>query len=260
MTYENTYETPSGGGKTPLLTIWRDIITAPSVETFARYLPEADLNRGVLWLAVVILITSLVNVVTLQLNQIHAGGLADFWEMLERTLPPEMARELPPLPDLPILPAGGAGTSLLSSLFCGIPASLVLGLMFAFLWVGLVHLAARLLKGQGIFTETFFLYAIVATLVSVLLAGVQLVNVLVGLIPILGAILGFFINLLSLLLSIGSLVLYAMGVAAAQRFTLGRGLAAVLLPFVALTLVLCCAAIGIGLLVAFSFGTLGFLG
>ena len=70
-----------------------------------------------------------------------------------------------------------------------------------------------------------------------------LIGGLLGLVPILGVIVSVIFGLVSLALSIYALVLNAMAVAAAHRFSLGKGFAAVLLPGVVIFLLICCCTV-----------------
>ncbi|MGC9399383.1 MAG: Yip1 family protein [Anaerolineae bacterium] len=242
---QGDYSSPAGGEKTPLLTIWQRVLFSPSVQTFARYLPEADLGRAVLWLV----LASLVSAVAAGLPTLIAPQrqLQETMELLREIMPPEFSRELPPM-----MP--GTRTISLGSLLCGIPLGVVLALIGAFIGVGLIHLTAKLLQGEGTYTGTFFLTAAVSAPLTLVTGVIQLLNGLLGMIPVVGVILTVIFGLFSLVLGIYGLVLNAMAVAAAHRFSLGKGFAAVLLPGVVLLLLLCCFVVGFALMGA-SLGT-----
>ncbi len=246
---QDSYGTGTGGGKTPTLTLWQNILFSPSVQTFARYLPEVDLGRAVLWLVIATLISSLAAGLPALIRP--QGQMREMMELFRENLPPDIARELPPM-----MPGMSTRALSLGSLLCGIPAAVILGIIGAFISVGLIHLAARLLQGEGTYNETFFLIAAVSAPFAIVTGAIQLISGLLGLIPVVGAILAIILGLASLALSIYVLVLNAMAVAAAHRFSLGKGFAAVLLPgIVIFILVCCCLAVAFGLLGA-SMGTL----
>ena len=224
------------GGKTPALTIWQRITLSPSVQTFARYLPESDLGRAVLWLVIATLISSIAAGLPALIRP--QAQMRDMMRFFRESLPPDVARELPPM-----MPGMGARTISLGTLLCGIPSAVIFGLIGAFIGVGLIHLAARLLQGQGTYTDTFFLTAAVSAPFAIATGTLQLIGGLLGLVPILGVIISVIFGLVSLALSIYALVLNAMAVAAAHRFSLGKGFAAVLLPGVVIFLLICCCTV-----------------
>lgn len=223
----DSYQTSaaSQGNKTPTLSLWQDVLLSPSTDTFAKYLGEADLGRAVLWLLASSAIGGL-----LQMLNLAMGSGRTFLQVL----PPELRRELP---------RAGAGASFLGTLLCGIPTWIVVTLLGAFIGVGLIHLVAKLLGGEGSFTEIFFLTSAASAPIALVSGALGLLSGLLGLIPILGAIFGMLFGLIGLAVVIYNLVLTAMAVAAAHRFSLGKGFTAVLLPFVVSFLLGCCCAI-----------------
>lgn len=207
------------GGKTPALAIWKDVLFSPSVDTFSRYLPEADLGRAVVWLLLSGLITVILGLISIPLSQ--AQLLTQYPEVAEM------------LEELPI-------RTPVAAFLCGLPTGVVMLLLGVFISVGLTYLAARLLQGTGTFTETFFLYVVVMAPVSVLTGSLQFISSLVGLIPVLGVIFALLFALVSFAFAIYTFVLYSMSVAAAHRFSIGKGFAAIILPGLVIGLLVCC--------------------
>ncbi len=236
----SSYESPPPqAGKTSPLTLWQDVLFSPSVQTFKKYRREADLGRAVLWLVIAFTLSGLISAVTSLLN---VGTSRQFMQMLRQNLPPEVTRELPPM----VMP--GTGVTLGSAL-CGIPTTIILGLIGAFIGIGLIYLAARLLKGAGTFTTTFFLMACASVPLTIVNSVLQLLMGLLGLIPVVGVISGILLGIVGFALGIYGLVLAAMAIAAAHEFSLGKGFAAVLLPAVVIFLLICCCSIvGLSLL------------
>ncbi len=221
----DSYQTSAApqGDKTPTLSLWQDVLLSPSTDTFAKYLGEADLGRAVLWL----LASSAIGGLLQMLSMAMGSG-----RTLLQVLPSELQRELP-----------RAGASFLGPLLCGLPTGIVVTLLLAFIVVGLIHLVAKLLGGDGSFTETFFLTAAASAPIALVSGAIALLSGLLGYIPFLGAIFGMLFGLVGLAVGIYNLVLSAMAVAAAHRFSLGKGFVAVLLPFVVVFLLTCCCAI-----------------
>ncbi|MBN1259779.1 MAG: YIP1 family protein [Anaerolineae bacterium] len=238
MTYESPpeygYYNQPATGKTPALVIWRNVLFSPSVETLNQYLPEASIGRGLLWWLTSGAVSFLASMLVYALT---AG------RYMTRNLPPEFQD---------VMPFEMGGLSVLSTLLCGIPvwiASLLLG---AFVMAGLIHLAAKLLKGQGTFTGTFFLLAAASAPLTLAGAALQVVGQLLGLVPVLGIILTLLLAVISLGLTIFALVLSSMAVAAAHRFSLGRGFAALILPYIVLFVLGVCLAVIIVSLIGIS--------
>ncbi|MEA3397640.1 MAG: Yip1 family protein [Chloroflexota bacterium] len=217
----DSYQT--SGDKTPTLSLWQDVLLSPSTDTFAKYLGEADLGRAVLWLLASSAIGGLLQMLSLALG----SGKA-----LLQALPPEMRHELPIR----------AGAFSFGTLLCGIPTWIVVTILGAFIGVGLIHLVAKLLSGEGDFTETFFLMTAASAPITLISGALGLLSGLLGLIPFLGAIFSMLFGLVGMVVGIYNLVLSAMAVAAAHRFSLGKGFAAVLLPLVVFILLGCCCA------------------
>ena len=232
--YENQGYVPAPAPeKTPAMTIWKSVLFSPSVETFARFREEADLTRAVIWIAISGLVSGIAQTVVM----VTSGGAAGNIEKLREILPPELASELP---EAAAQAAPSIGTAL-----CSIPAGLVGGIIGVFIGVGLIHLVAKLLQGQGTYTETFFLYAAPAAPLAIVMGIIQLIGGVFNRIPVIGPIFAILVGLVSFVLGIYGLVLSAMAVAAAHRFSLGKGFAAVLLPSAVILFSCCCITMGI---------------
>ena len=239
----NAYEQyPATNVKTPTLTIWQHVLLSPSVETFAQYLPEADLMRAILWIVLGSLGSAITGIITTVLN-LGGTNRGEMLHLLRQSLPPELARELPAV--LPALGSFSIGATL-----CGIPALIVCSLLTTFIAVGLIHLVAKLFQRQGSYTETFFLMSAAAAPLILVIGALQLLNGLFTLIPLLGSILSLFISLLLMGLGLYFLMLTSMSVAAAHSFSLGKGFLSTILPSVVFFLLTCCctviAMIGLG--------------
>ncbi len=219
---------PPNGAKTPTLQIWQNVLLSPAVNTFARYRSEAELGRAILWLLLSTGIASVLNILSTTVMRSSVNML--------QYLPPEMRRELLPFMGATRAPIG-------ATLLCGIPTAVASLLLGAFIGIGLVYLVAKLLQGEGNFTQTFFLMTAASAPLTLVTAGFQLFSNLGGRIPVLGAILSLLVGVVIFGLSVYNLVLSAMAVAAAQRFSLGKGFAAILIPGAVIFLFACCVGI-----------------
>ena len=220
----DSYQT--SGNKTPTLSLWQDVLLSPSTDTFAKYLGEADLGRAVLWLLASSAIGGLLQMLSITIS----SGKTFLQAFL-----PELQRQLPIR----------AGAFSVGTLLCGIPTFIIITLLGAFICVGLIHLVAKLLGGEGSFTETFFLTSAASAPIALVSGALGLLSGLLGFIPILGAIFGMLFGLVGLVVCIYNLVLVAMAVAAAHRFSLGKGFAAVLIPALVFLLLACCTIAGL---------------
>ncbi|MDY0019134.1 MAG: Yip1 family protein [Anaerolineae bacterium] len=231
--YENQGYVPAPAPeKTPAMNIWKSVLFSPAIETFARFREQADLTRAAIWVALSGLVSGIATAITMATS----GGVAANMEQLRDILPPELASELP---ETAVQAAPTIGSAL-----CSIPSGAVGAVIGFFISVGLIHLVAKLLQGQGTYTETFFLSAAAAVPITIVMSVIQIIGGLFNLIPVIGPIFAILVGLVSFVLGIYSLVLSAMAVAAAHRFSLGKGFAAVLIPG-AVALLFCCCITGI---------------
>ncbi|MGC9358703.1 MAG: Yip1 family protein [Anaerolineae bacterium] len=234
MAYEEPYGY-TGDTKTPAMQIWRDVLLSPSVEAFARYRREAELKRGLVWIVVASLASTLSTLVTMAIQFLAGTQYGDTSALFRELLPPELYSEMPPMSPGSNIIGLSVGT-----LVCGIPVWIATAVIGTLISVGLIHLAAKLLGGEGEYDETFFFVSTVMAPLIYVTTGLSLFSSLLGLIPVLSIIFSLLISLVSLALGIYSLVLEAMAVAAAHYFSLGKGFAAVLLPIVIAFLLMCC--------------------
>jgi hypothetical protein len=211
-------------GKMSFMTIWKDVLLSPSVANFARYRPLADLGTAVKWVLAGLVIESLISAPIYFLNQNQAMQ----WV---KQSSPDLGQ---------IMAQQGAS---LGSALCAIPFTLVLGLVFVFLHVGLLYVVAKLFQGEGTFTETFYLVQASMVPLGIAATVLSLLGSLFGQIPFLGVVLGAVFGLVSLAVAVYGLALQAMAVAAAHEFSLGKGVAVVLIPAV-IVVFLCCCVVG----------------
>jgi hypothetical protein len=147
-------------------------------------------------------------------------------ESIRQLLPPEIASQLPVGAD----PTIGIGT-----VICGAPVGALFAVLFFAISTALVQWVAKLFGGTGTFDKlayAFSSFAVPYSVVSALLA-------LLGIIPFVGILTG----LISFALSIYVIVLEVLAVKAVNRLDTGKAAGAVLLPWLAIVLIVCCCII-----------------
>ncbi|MGB2842171.1 MAG: Yip1 family protein [Halobacteriota archaeon] len=122
-------------------------------------------------------------------------------------------------------------------------ASIILSVVIGFIgWVviaGVLHVVAKILGGKGVFTEMLVLMGF-AALPNVFQAPIGLVVILYG------GLAGAFISLgLSGILAIWILILNVLAIREAHKFSTGRAIATLVLPFVVLIVLVFILMIGI---------------
>lgn len=195
-------------------TVWRDALTRPSEQTFARIArsPNAKSTTAFLWIFLGSLISSLLALPAqgvLMRQILQNSGLGD--------------------QGFPAATAGGIG-----SVICGAPIAAVISVVIFAIVVGVVQLLARMFGGTGTFDQLAYAIASIVT-------PFYLVSGVIGLlsaIPYAGAcfgILGFF-------LALYVLVLEVMAVKGVNQFGWGQAIGSMLLPVFAIA---CCFAVAV---------------
>jgi hypothetical protein len=217
--YESQVKPPSS----PFLTIMEQVVFHPSVETFSRFLPEASIYRALLWLLVLSLLGGVISAVVYPMQTQISRQICE--QFFEEELPSVYQPEAP-----------------LWMIACSIPASAIWIIISVFITTGLFFVIARLLGGTGDFTETFFLYSIVFIVIGFFGFFLSIIFTTLVLIPNIGIYLILLILLLAFSLGLYSGVLTAFSLAAAHRFTFGKGCLTVLIPVLLNILCVCCFA------------------
>ena len=213
-----------GQSNASLWKMLRDTWLSPSVRSFARYVPAAELKRPTIWVVVWILASS---VIGLLLTPLQTRAMANVMSYLS----PEYAGEFQNVPyDLSIY---------LTGLPCILVTVLVGSILGLAIVAGVYYGMARLFKGEGTFTETYFMLALVWS--GSVIAGLPLtvLSLLLGLIPVVGPLLYVSMSLVGLGISIYSLVLLSMAMAAAHDLPPSKGFAVVWIPIFVYFLVIC---------------------
>jgi hypothetical protein len=205
---------PPPSGVSEWVTVWRDALTKPSDQTFARMAqsPNAKLTTALLW----VFLGSLVNALFGSLVQgpivrqiMQNAGLS--------------GSELPRM----------AGRGLIA-VICGAPIGAVISVVLFAAVVGVVQLIAKMFGGRGTFEQ--LAYAIAAIVVPF-----TLINSLLTLLAAIPYVV-YCAGLVGFLLLIYVVVLEVMAVKGVNQFGWGQAAASLLLPFLVLC---CCLSLGV---------------
>jgi hypothetical protein len=198
---------------------WINVITKPSEATFdeERHQPEATLTTALIWMAVAGVIAAIFGAIGAGIQGMM-GGMAGLAPLLD-AMPPDMARELAPFM---VQQAGGTFASV-GIAFCvglfGVPLGFLIG-------SGIWFVLAKLFGGTGEFEEQSYLLATFS-------APLTIVSSVLGVIPLAGPCLSFFLGIYQQVLTY-----FAMKVS--HNMTSGRALGVVLTPVIILLLCLVC--------------------
>jgi hypothetical protein len=194
--------------------VWRDAITRPSDQTFARIAqsPNAKLTTALLW----VFLGSLVNAFLVSLVQ---GRLMN--QMMQNS---DLGLE-----GFPQTAGGGLLTAI-----CGAPIAALIQVVLFALGVGVFQLVAKMFGGRGTYDQLAYALAAVVTPFYVVSGLLTLLSA----IPYAGACFG----IVGFLAGIYVLVLEIMAVKGVNQVSWGGAVAAVLLPAL---LIACCIAVGL---------------
>lgn len=205
---------PPRSGASEWLSVWRDAITRPSDQTFARIAqsPNARSTTAFLWIFIGSLLSSLLT--------IPAQG-AMMRQIMQNS----------GLGDQGLLNSAGGG---LTTVICGAPIAAIISVVLFAIVVGVVQLLAKMFGGRGTFDQLAYSIAAIVTpfyLVSGVLG-------LLSAIPYAGACFG----ILSFVLGLYVLVLEVMAVKGVNQFGWGQAIASMLLPVFAIA---CCIFVAV---------------
>jgi hypothetical protein len=200
------------------LQTWIGVLTRPGEEVFQqeKMNPNANLVTAIIWVAIVAFISSILGWLRFEMM----GGASAVEQMLSQSgLPPEMVAQFNAIGRM-----GATGIG-------GVLLSIITGMLFFLIGVGILHLVARVLGGDGA-------YSVYAYLMAAIYVPVALISAILSLIPLLGSCLGS-------ILSIYGIVLAVFATKVNYMLSTGKAIVVVLIPvIVILLLVLCAAAVG----------------
>ena len=212
-----------------MIQTWIDVLTHPGEEIFETEgaKDQAKLSTAVIWIIISTVIVALLGFLR---RQLVFGG-TDFGALLEQAnLPPEATEQLSAMFESGLLSglANGAGL-----------ASVVITPIVFLIFVGIYHLIARVLGGQGEYGKYAFLIASFQAPIAVLVSVLSFV-------PWIGSCFGAFI-------SIYGLVLAFFATKVNYQFSAGKAFAVLVIPIViGMVLVGCGFFATIGALIASS--------
>ena len=210
---------PPPSGVSEWVSVWRDAITRPSEQTFARIAqsPNAKLQTALLW----VFLGSLVNAFLVSLVQ---GRLMS--QMIQSS---DLGLE-----GFPQAAGGGLLTAI-----CGAPIAALIQVVLFTLGVGVFQLIAKMFGGRGTYDQLAYTLASIVTPFYVVSGLLTLLSA----IPYAGACFG----IVGFLAGIYVLVLEIMAVKGVNQVSWGAAAAAVLLPAF---LIACCIAVGLAAVIS----------
>lgn len=205
---------PPPAGVSAWLSTWREALTRPSDQTFARIAssPQAKSTTAFLW--------------------IFLGSLLNFF--LASLVQGAVIRQMLQNSDLGVDQFGaGPGGGLVTAI-CGAPIAAIFSVIAFAIFVGVVQLVAKMFGGRGTFDQ--LAYAIAAILTPFYLVS--------GFLALLGAIpyVGLCFGLVSLVAVLYVIALEVMAVKGVNQFGWGEAIGSYFLPGLVFA---CCIAVGI---------------
>ena len=206
---------PPPSGVSEWFTVWREAITRPSEQTFARIAqsPNAKLTTALIW----VFLGSLINFFLISLVQ---GALIS--QMMQNS---DLGGQ-----QLPIAAGGG-----LLSAICGAPIGAIIQTILFVIVIGIVQFLAKMFGGRGTFEQLAYSIAAIVT-------PFYFVS---GLFTLLSAIpfAGYCFGLVGFGLALYVLVLEVMAVKGVNQFGWGPAIGSLLLPVLAIA---CCVSVAVG--------------
>ena len=203
---------PPPAGVSAWFSVWRDAITRPSEQTFARIAqsPNAKLSTALLW----VFLGSLVSFFAVSLIQ---GALIA--QMMQN---PDLGGQ-----SLPSAAGGGFLTAI-----CGAPiGALIQTVLFAIV-MGIVQFLAKMFGGRGSFEQLAYAVAAIVAPFSLVSAVITLLSAV--------PFAGFCFGILGFGLALYVVVLQVMAVKGVNQFGWGQAIGSLLLPVLAIA---CCFSI-----------------
>lgn len=208
----NTPMLPPPSGVAEWFSVWKDAVTKPSDQTYARLAlaPNAKLSTAFLWVFLGSLVSSFLS--SLVQGQAMQQMMQSFGvEGLPQT----------------------TGNTLITAI-CGAPIFAVISVLMFALVTGIIQVLAKMFGGRGTFEQLAYAFAAITTPFS-LISGVL---ALLSVIPWVGACFG----IVGLLAALYVVVLEVMAVKGVNQFGWGQAIGSFVLPLLVLC---CCLSVGV---------------
>ncbi|MCX6044266.1 MAG: YIP1 family protein [Chloroflexi bacterium] len=207
--------------------IWKTVLLTPGEAVFEqeRVKPTATFNTAIIWIVIAAVITAVLGLLQ-GLIFFNSGAVNQMIGMMN--LPPEVTQQMRTMMANGIMSSivGGAGLATIISAPIGFVIS-----------VGIWHLLAKLLKGQGDFGNYAYLNATFR-------APIMIISAILNFVPGLG-------GCLSALLSIYGLVLTYYATKVEYNLTSGKAIMVVIIPILVVILIFACIIVGfVGLIMS----------
>lgn len=171
------------------LQTWINVLTKPNVGTFQAEAdrPNANLTTAIIWMAIAGVVGAIVALIQGAFARAQFNAIGGMDAILSgANLPPELAGQITNAANM----AFSRGTG-----FGGAVWALISAILGFLIFVGVIHVVAKALGGQGD-------YGRYAYQVAAFYAPLSIVAALLGLIPLLGGCLGFIVWIYELVLAV----------------------------------------------------------
>lgn len=202
---------------------WVNVLTHPNEQTFAdeQNKPQATLITAIIWIVIAAVIVSIFSIFRVLVSTAMISPTLLQELALQFDMPPEFAEQF-------ALQAQAGLVSSIISAFCWTLIAVPLGFLIG---SGIYWIVAKILGGSGSFESQTYLIATYS-------APLMIVSGIIGVIPILGACVGF-------ILGIYNLVLTYFALKVSHNFTTGKAITTLLVPILIGILIACCVAFAI---------------
>ena len=208
---------------------WVNVLTHPNEQTFEseKESPNATLQTALIWIVGAAVVTAILGFLqSVIFRGVATSSMQQFMNMAD--LPPEASQMMN------VFTTGGAGAIMSGA---GGFLGIILTPIFFMIGVGIFHLIAKLLGGQGQFDKYAYLLAAFQ-------APISIATAVLAFVPVLGGCIGA-------LISIYSLVLAYFATKVNYGLTSGRAIVVVLVPLIVFfLLVICMGTLIAGLVIA----------
>ena len=199
---------------------WVNVLTKPGEAVFEaeRQKASATLTTALVWIVLATLVTELFGLLQTQLFSSSLDGMESMFELM----PAEFRAQMEMLIDT------GAFAGIMRAMNLG---SIIIEPIFFIIGIGILHLVASVLGGQGQFGRYAYFNATFS-------APLSIIGSLLGFVPVLGACVGF-------ILPIYGWVLTYFATKAEYGLSDGRAIVVVLVPLIVVFVLIACVMVAV---------------